>query len=75
MHVVHTFPAHTGLPAGHCVDDVHATHVFVFRSHTGVAPVHADAFVASHGTHSPAFGPLVRQAGLSAGHAKLVPDP
>jgi hypothetical protein len=49
---------------------LHWTHVSTFvsavTSQTGVAPVHAILFVASHCAHAPAFVPAVRHAGSAA---------
>jgi hypothetical protein len=46
---------------------LHCTHVSTFESavtsQTGVAPVHAVLFVASHCVHAPEFVPVVRHAG------------
>ena len=50
----------------HCVSSTHTTHLFATVSQTGVAPVHAVAFVASHSTQLPDFAPEERHAGSAA---------
>jgi hypothetical protein len=44
---------HTGVAPPHCAFDRHGTQIAAAASQTGVAPLHALAFVAEHCPHAP----------------------
>ena len=55
----------TGAVPPHCAFDTHGTHVPAAVKQTGVAPLHALAFVAEHCPHAPD----VWQAGVAPPHS------
>lgn len=66
----------TGVVPEHWPFVLHWTHVWLVVLHTGVAPVQSVVLLLVQGTHMPASGPVVTQAGaVGLLHARVAPDP